>query len=414
MGKWDLTAIGVNQVIGGGIFSLPAVLALHLGGWSWVGVSLVGLLAMAVALNFAEAGSRFDSTGGPYLYTRAAFGRFVSFEVGWMAWFTRVASWASVVNVLVNALGFYWPVLRTGYPRGILISVVILSIMTLNVIGIRQSSIVVNAFTIGKLTPLVLFIILGLPHISADALQFGAAPGFTEMSTAALLLIFALGGYEVIPVPAGEATNPKRDVPFAMIATIIIVVIVMTLAQMVALGTLPGLAASGTNTPLADAALVFIGGWGALMMTIGASVSVAGNNVGAALSGSRSLFALAEQGDIPRFFARIHPRFRTPDVAIVVTCLVTLVLAVSGSFAKLAVVSAVARLLVYAGTCASVLAMRRKSRAPFTIPWGPIVPGVALLVCIGILSRTPLAQLQGGGIALAAGAVLYLIARGRK
>jgi amino acid transporter len=177
---------------------------------------------------------------------------------------------------------------------------------------------------------------------------------------------------------------------------------------------LPGLAASGTNTPLADAALVFIGGWGALMMTIGASVSVAGNNVGAALSGSRSLFALAEQGDIPRFFARIHPRFRTPDVAIVVTCLVTLVLAVSGSFAKLAVVSAVARLLVYAGTCASVLAMRRKSRAPFTIPWGPIVPGVALLVCIGILSRTPLAQLQGGGIALAAGAVLYLVARGRK
>src|SRR5436190_4102253 len=298
LGKWDLTALGVNQVIGGAVFAVPATLALSLGSWSWMAVGFVGLLAMAVALNFAEAGSRFDGTGGPYLYARSAFGRFAGFEVGWIVWLTRVTSWAAVVNVLVNALGYYWPALTSGNWRVALISFVILTIMALNVIGIRESSVTVNVLTIGQLTPLVLFIIIGLPHVSWAALRPDVALGWPQISATALPLIFAFGGYEVIPVPAGEARNPMKDVPFAMIATIIIVAIVMTLAQVVALGTLPDLAHS--VTPIATAAGLFMGAGGALLMTAGASISVAGNNVGAALSGSRSLFALAEQGDVRR------------------------------------------------------------------------------------------------------------------
>ncbi len=196
-----------------------------------------------------------------------------------------------------------------------------------------------------------------------------------------------------------------------MVTTIIIVSIVMTMAQVVAIGTFPGLATSGSTTPLVEAAMIFMGAWGAVLMTVGTSVSVAGNNVGAALSGSRILFALAEQGDVPRIFGHIHPRFRTPDVAIVVTSVVTLVLALSGSFVQLAAISAIARLLVYGGTCASVLALRRQSRAPFTIPGGPAVPVVALLVCAAILTGVTLEQVERGGAALAAGAVLYIFAR---
>jgi amino acid transporter len=364
-------------------------------------------------LNFAEAGSRFDGTGGPYLYTRAAFGRFISFEVGWMAWFVRVASWASVVNVLVDALGRYWPELLEGWPRAALITGVVVGIMVLNIAGIRQSATAVNLLTIGKLLPLAVFILLGLPHVDVAALQPGPLPAFDSITTAALLMIFAFGGYEVIPVPAGEARNPKRDVPFAMIMAIVIVATVMTLAQIVTLGRLPNLVASGTRTPIADAALVFIGAWGALMMTVGASVSVAGNNLGAAISGSRHLFALAENGDVPRIFARIHPRFRTPDFSIVFTCVVTLMLAVSGSFAHLAVVSAVGRLIVYSGTCASVIALRRQGKAPFTIPFGLTIPIVALLVCVGLLTQATVEQLRGGALALLAGAVLYWVARSR-
>ena len=410
--KWDLTAIGVNQVIGGAVFAVPAALAASLGGLSWIAVGLVGLLAMAVALNFAEAGSRVDATGGPYLYTRAAFGRFAGFEVGWIGWLVRLTSWASVVNVLVSALGYYWPDLTTGLLRSALLTGVVVIIMALNIRGIRQSSFVLNALTIGKLTPLLIFIVLGLPHVSGAALEVQSFPAWSEISTASLLLIFTYGGYEIIPVPAGEAKNPQQAVPFAMIAAIATVAIVITLAQVVALGTLPALATS--KTPLADAAAIFMGPTGAVLMTIGATISVAGNNVGAALSGSRILFALAEQGDVPRFFGHVHPRYRTPDVAIVFTCVTTLVLALSGSFVQLAAISAIGRLLVYAGTCASVLALRRHGRAPFTIPFGPVVPLIALSVCALILLSVNMDQLQRGGAALAVGAILYLIARGRR
>ncbi len=149
LGRWDLTAIGVNQVIGAAIFAVPATLAATTGAWSpWV-VAVVGIASLMIALCFAEVGSRFEGTGGSYLYTRAAFGRFAAFEVGWMMWFTRTASWAAVVNVLVISLGFYWPRLTMGWLRALVISTIIGLIAFINVRGIRQSSLVVNFLTVG-------------------------------------------------------------------------------------------------------------------------------------------------------------------------------------------------------------------------------------------------------------------------
>ncbi|HSG01647.1 MAG TPA: APC family permease [Vicinamibacterales bacterium] len=409
LGKWDLTGVGINQVIGSGVFLLPAALAAQVGGWSWIAVALVALLALFIALNFAEAGSRFEGTGGAYLYTRAAFGRFVSFEVGWMLWVARATSWASVVNGLADALGYYWPSATSGALRVAIISTVVLTIMFINIRGIRQSANVVNVLTFAKLTPLVIFILVGLPFVQPAALAPGGTLGWEQVSASALLLIFAFGGYETIPVPAGEARDPRRAVPFAMIATVLVVAAVMILVQIVALGTLPGLA--GSRTPLADAAALFMGGSGALLMTVGATISMTGNNMGQALSGSRNLYALAEQGDLPPIFGRVHPRFQTPDFAIAFTSLVALGLAFSGSFATMAAASAVARLLVYAGTCASVLRLRREGRASFTIPGGPVVPVVALVISVAILYGASAIQLQVGLAAVAFGAALYLVAR---
>lgn len=411
LGKWDLTAIGVNQVIGAAIFAMPGTLAAQIGGWSWIAVAAVAVMAMMVALNFAEAASRFDRTGGAYLYTRAAFGRFPSFQVGWMLFVTRATSWASVINALADALGYYWPDFRAGALRAALITGVILVITIINVRGVKQSAYVVNFLTLAKLAPLAVFIVLGLPHLSADALRPETTLTLTQVSATALLLIFAFGGYEVIPVPAGEARDPKRAVPFAMIATIVIVAIVMTLVQIVALGTFPGLASS--KTPLADASALFMGAWGALLMTTGAAVSMTGNNVGQALSGSRNLFALAEQGDLPRVFGHVHPKFRTPDFAIVFIASVALALALLSDFRSLAAVSALARLVVYAGTCASVLALRRQGPAPFTIPLGPTVPVLALLISIALAYGANELQFKVGAAFLLAGAVLYLVARRR-
>jgi APA family basic amino acid/polyamine antiporter len=417
LGRWDLTAIGVNQVIGGAVFAQPSLYAASVAAWSPWMVAIAGAASMMIALSFAEVCSRFDATGGPYLATRAAFGRFAAFEVGWMMWFTRAASWAAVINALAAALGFYAPSLTSGWPRATLITTIIVAITAINVRGIRQSSLFVNLLTIGKLLPLATFIIVGLAFVEPSRLALGGAPPLAELSATGLLLIFAFGGYEVIPVPAGEARDPRRAVPFALATTVAIVTVVMTLAQVVALGTLPGLAAS--KTPLADAAALFMGAPGAAMLTLAAVFSMTGNNMGQALSGSRNMFALAEQGDLPEAFARVHPTFRTPVMAILVTSAVSLVLALSGHYAQLALASAISRLLVYLATCASTLRLRSPRFAStvkpptFVVPFGPVIPAAAIVVALTILAGARLDQLVAGTIALAAGAMLYTLAASR-
>jgi APA family basic amino acid/polyamine antiporter len=414
LGRWDLTAIGVNQVIGGAVFLMPALVAAQVGAWApWFFVA-VGLQSLVIAVCFAEAASRFDETGGPYLFTRAAFGRFVSFETGWMLWYVRAASWASIINGLADALGFYWPALAGGAPRAAFITVAVGLICWVNVLGIRQSAFVVNLFTAGKLVPLLLFVVVGAFFMDAARLEPAGFPGWAAVGTTGLYVVFAYGGFEVTTVPAGEAKDPRRMVPFAIVMTIVVVTLVMTLVQVVALGTLPGLAAS--KTPLADAASRFMGQAGGLLLTLGAAVSMTGNNVGQALSGSRNLFALAEQGDLPAIFGRIHPRYRTPWVAIVFTSAVSLALALSGSFALLAAGSAIARLVVYAGTCASVIVMRRPEMAGrvaparFVVPGGAAVPVLGLLLSLALMAGATRLQLLVGLGALVVGAGLYVVA----
>ena len=427
LGKWDLTAIGVNQVIGSAIFLLPADVAKQVGPWGPVAFVAVGLLSLSIALCFAEVGSRFDTTGGPYPPARAAFGRFVGFEVGWMMWFARVASHASVVNGLTLALAYYWPLLASGMPRAAMITGLTVVLTWINVIGIKQSSWVVNALTIGKLLPLAVFIVGGIWFIDPSHFSNMPAPSQDQISAAAILLIFAYGGYEVTGVLAGEASNPRKDVPFAFVACLIVVSIVMSLTSLVATGVLPDVAA--TRTPLADGAAIFLGAWGAAMISIGSAVSMTGNNMGQLLNGSRTIFALADHGDLPRWFGKIHPQYRTPANAILFGAGVALVLALTGSFVALAAVSAIARLVMYLAVCMATLVLRKRDReiaaqvgshfsdptrivapAQFTVPGGPVIPIVASIVALLILAGATRAQLISGGAALLAGAVLFLLA----
>jgi basic amino acid/polyamine antiporter, APA family len=412
LGRWDLTAIGVNQVIGGAIFLMPSQVAAQIGGWSPIAFVLMGLASLSVALCFAEVGSRFEGTGGPYLYTRAAFGRFVAFEVGWMQWFTRASSQATVMAGIAVAFGYYWPAMTADWPRAMLLTGVTAALTWVNVVGIRQSAWVVNALTIGKLLPLALFIVAGLRFVDAGALSSLPPLSLGQFSTAALLMIFVYGGYDVVPVPAGEALDPRRHVPSALVMTILAVMAVMTLAQVVAQSVLPDLAAH--STPMADAAALFLGSGGALLIGAGSVVSMTGNNAGQILTGSRMLFALAEHGELPAFFGRVHPRFRTPANAVLFTSIVAVTLALSGSFTKLAVVSAVARLVTYTGVAAATLRLRSPQfatvvePATFVVPLGPLVPAIAMIVSLAIVAGATREQLLGGGAALLVGAVLFL------
>jgi len=414
LGKWDLTAIGVNQVIGSAIFLIQADVARIVGSWGPVMFLGIGLSSLFVALCFAEVGSRFDRTGGPIGPARVAFGRFVGFEVGWMLWFSRVSSGASVINGMALALGYYWPVLSTGGPRTLVILGVLGALTWINVRGIRQTSWLVNAFTIGKLLPLVIFVLVGVFFFDPGRVVPTELVSLENFGAAALLLIFAYGGYEVTGVPAGEASNPKKDVPFAFIATILIASGVMTLAAAVAAGLLPDLTA--TRTPIADASALVMGAFGGLLVSVGSVVSMTGNNMGQLLSGSRTVFALAENGDLPPVFARVHPEYRTPYVAIWFTSIVLVVLALTGSFVFMAAVSAVARLVVYLSACGATLRLRRADMttqvapANFTVPLGPVIPVIAILISLSILAGATAQQLLAGLAALAVGGVLFAIA----
>ncbi len=414
LGRWDLTAIGINQVIGSAIFLLPADVARLVGSWSPLLFLAIGLSSLFVALCFAEVGSRFDTTGGPIGPARVAFGRFTGFEVGWMLWFSRVSSGASVINGLAVALGYYWPAISTGMPRAAVILSVLGVLTWVNVRGIKQSSWLVNAFTLGKLLPLTVFVLVGVFFADPSRVVPSEPAPLANLGTAALLLIFAYGGYEVTGVPAGEAANPKQDVPFAFIATILTVSAVMTLTAAVTAGLLPDVGAS--KTPVADASALVMGVFGGLLVSVGSAISMTGNNMGQLLSGSRSVFALAEQGDLPAVFGRVHPVYRTPHVAIWFTSIVLVVLALTGSFVFLAAVSAVARLVVYMSACGATLRLRspsmtdRVGAAHFVAPGGPIVPIAAIAITSSILVSATTQQSLAGGAALAAGAVLFAIA----
>ena len=427
LGKWDLTAIGVNQVIGSAIFLLPADVAARVGTWGPIAFLAVGVLSLLIALCFAETGSRFDRTGGPILPARAAFGRFVGFEVGWMLWFSRVASHASVVNGLTLALAFYWPSLATGMLRVTTITALTILLTWINVRGVKQSSWVVNLLTIGKLAPLAIFVAAGIWFIDPGRFTPLPAVNQEQLSSALILLIFAYGGYEVTGILAGEAANPRKDVPFAFVATLLIVATVMCLVSAVATGVLPDVAA--TRTPLADGAALFLGASGAALISAGSVVSMAGNNMGQILNGSRTVFALAEHGDLPRWFAYVHPIYRTPSNAILFSAALALILALTGSFVTLAAVSAIARLVMYLAVCMATLVLRKRDRdiaaqvgahlsdptrvvppPQFTVPFGPVIPILASVVALGILAGATQAQLVAGAAALAAGAVLYAVA----
>ncbi len=282
-------------------------------------------------------------------------------------------------------------------------------------LGIRQSAWLVNSFTVAKLVPLAVFVVGGvfLMNWRGFGQQLVTLPpvSWPQAVTAGLLLMFAFGGFDTLVVPAGESNNPRADIPFALIWTMLISLLVMGSVQMVTMATLSGLAKS--STPVADAAAQFLGPAGAAMIGIGSVVSMIGNNAGSSLAGPRILYALGENGDLPEFLSRIHARHRTPSNAIWFSTAVTVGLALSGSFTVLAEVSTIARLMTYAGVSLATLALRsprfigRVPAASFMIPLGATVPVLALAVSLAILAGISWTQMLAGAAALAFGAVLF-------
>jgi basic amino acid/polyamine antiporter, APA family len=415
VGRWQILGLSINSVVGSGVYLLPATAFALLGPFSVWGVLAAGLTVSLLVLCYAEAASHFEQQGGSALYAQEAFGPFAGFQIGWATWLTRVATAASLSNGLADAVARFWPVAGTGVGRTAIIAGSLLLLGAINIVGVRRAAQLSLALVFAKLLPLLLFVCIGVFHIDW-ALAFGgpAAGAFDLRSTgeAALLLLFAYAGFENLSVAAGEYRNPRRNVPFALAAMIVLVTLLYAAVQLVAQGTLPGLAAS--STPLADAAAGFGGEGLALLLTVGAALSILGTGNATLLLGPRFLHTLAVGGYGPRALARVHPRFRTPDIAIAVQCVAALALALSGSFVQLALLSMVTRLLAYITTSASVLVLRRRhgdSPGTLRLPGGPLIPLAALALSLALLLSARPAHLVAVGIAVLIGSVIYRFPR---
>ncbi|HEY2295882.1 MAG TPA: APC family permease [Thermoanaerobaculia bacterium] len=409
--RWEIVGFSVNDVIGSGVYLLPAAAAAILG-WASVGAVVVaGIAVLLLVLCFAEAGSYFDRPGSAYIYTREAFGELAGFEVGWMTWLARVASVSSLSVGFARAVGYLWPGANVGWGRGLAIVLPVLLLTWINVIGVKSGVRTAVFLAITKTLPLLVFIFVGIFYVSPSlATSVTPKPGAGGLGDAVLLLLYAYAGFENTAAPAGEFKNPRRDVPFALITQIVIVTLIYTAVQWVALGTLPGVASSAT--PLADAAARFLP-WGGLLMTVGGVISILGTNGNTVLSGPRYLYALAQDGFGPRFLATLHPKHRTPAAAVVLQTAIALPLAFTGSFEALATLSTVARLATYFGTALAVPVLRRKlpREAAVRLPGGAFIPAAAAVLCVVFAASAKKENLIAGAVALVAGALIYFFWR---
>lgn len=390
MGRWTLAALVVNAIVGSGIFGLPATVSRLVGPaapWAWVAGALGNGVIM---LCFAEVSSRFHAAGGAYLYARQALPHPLAILVGWLAFLTRVTAAAAGANLFTLNLAEFAPAAEREVVRIGLLSLLLGALALVNYRGVERGAAWNNLFTVAKLVPLGLFLAAGatfaITHSApASVVRSPATAG--DWLQASLLICFAYGGYDGAMMAMGEARNPRRDAPFALLTTMVFLALLYTGVQLVVDATLADPAA--TPRPLVEAARAIFGPWGAALLAAGAVVSTVGFLGANFLNAPRLGFALAEHRDLPAIFARIHPRFRTPYVAILTFGFLVLALAVYGSFEWSATLSAVSRLFVYGSACVALLILRRRrpGEAAFELPGGPLFSCLGIAFCLLLLSR---------------------------
>ena len=413
IGFLSIILLGFNAIVGSGIFLLPNQAMKLIGPTSLFVILFDAFLAITIALCFAEMGGIFKKNGGPYVYTREAFGSFAAFEVGIMTYAICGIAWATMAVVFTTALSVFWPGADKGVTKDILVTAFIIALGILNILGVNFTKIIMNIATVGKIIPLVIFIVIGvffmkinnftpmLPHGTYISGSFGAA---------ALLIFFAFTGFESIALAAEDMENPSKNIPRAIIIVMILVSAVYILIQAVSIGVL-GSALANDVTPVATASSRFLGSGGGILVSLGILVSIIGINIASSFSSPRMAVALANDGLLPKVIGKYN-KLNTPYVAIILTVILTIPIALSGSFTELALISAISRFAQYLPTCLAVPVLRWKKpgiKRSFKIPFGPVIPIIAVLVSIWILFQSTTQEIIWGLGGLIIAIPLYFI-----
>lgn len=402
IGFFGSAFLSFNGVVGAGIFALPALLYARFGDFSpWL-FPLFGLLVLVVALPFARVARCHAMSGGPVVYA-AVFGPAVSFQTGWIYYIARATALAANANVLISYLATLWTPLAGGVTRAATIVAIVVAVTAINVVGVKRAVRLLDVLTLLKAAPLLFVAILGLVMAGGAIEAPAAVPPLTELEAAALLILYAFVGFENSVVPAGETTNPQRTIPRALIATILATATLYFLVQLAYVAVMdPG---AGGDAPMVAFGTALMGPAGGALLTAAAIFSLLGN-ISAGMTGTtRTTYSLARDGLLPRWFGHVSPRFATPANSIMFMGALIALLALTGSFIWLAVVSTLARMIVYAVSIAALPGQERGK--PFV--WLIVVAAIAVCGWAALQSAWP--SWRGLLILSAAGSLLYFTAR---
>ncbi len=405
-----IALIVINSMIGAGIFALPGKVGPVAGNLSpWLFVA-IGVLFITIVLSFAELASYFRDSGGPVLYAQTAFGPLAGFSSGWLLYVSRLAAFGANTNAMAIYMAALWPWVETGIGRVTFMSVVCVGLVAANYVGVRDGIRTLAVFTFLKITPIVILVLVGLKEVTGDTLLPASMPAIDDVGSLTLLIIYAFIGFEVATVVSGETKKPRRTIPRALVATVAGTSLLYCLIMLVFVAVIPEGAREGSS--LADVARELAGPIGAVVIALTAVFSIGGNLASNMLSMPRLSFALGEQRMLPAWFARVHPRFLTPGNSVLLFGAVALLLALTGTFTQLAVAASLARISSYMLSIAGLPLIRRRAEpdvaaSAYRLPFGLLIPAIALLLCGWIARDAPAdAWLMMGGL-LAAGLALY-------
>jgi amino acid transporter len=414
IGFFGAAFLVLNAMIGAGIFALPGKVAVNAGMLSpWLFLA-VGIVFLAVVLTFAELASYFRESGGPVLYATYAFGPLAGFGTGWILFLSRMTAFAANANVMAIYLGSLFPWFAGGIGRTAVISIVTLGLTYANILGVKDGVRTMGFFTVLKVLPLILLVLLGLQHVTTGTLIPSASAVIDDLGGTTLLLIYAYVGFETMAVTAGETNEPRRVLPRALIRTVIGTGLLYFLIVLVFISVIP--ADTYADATLVDVGRSLAGAVGAVAITLAAVFSIGGNLAGTMIAAPRLIFALAENKLLPAWFGNIHSKYATPDHSILVMGGLALVMALTGSFVELAVASSLSRMLSYILCIGALPVIRNRASEEmnaraYRIRGGYTVPLVGLAICLWLTAQATAQNWKTVGILLAIGFVLYAIER---
>jgi basic amino acid/polyamine antiporter, APA family len=398
-------ALAFNGAVAASIFALPATLAADFGDFSpWL-FPIVGFAALLIVIPFTWSAAAFPESGGPAVYG-AVFGRFAGFELGWIYYVARATAFAANANVLTAYLTRWAAGADQGVLRIVLMLTATILFAAVNIAGVRKSIALLAGLGLLKSVPLF------IAAVAAIALTFPwpaptPVPTLTEFEAGLLIVLYAFVGFENAVIPAGETRDPAHVLPRAILITIAVTTLLYFLVQLAFVSALPG-GAGDRTAPLIDLGSWLAGPLGAATLTLAAVASLAGSLHGIMTSAPRVTFALGARGDVPAWFGRVQPRFETPANSIIFFAIVAAALAISGSFVWLAVVSTLARMIVYAVTIAALpLAPGKRRLSPLHYLMG----STGIATCVWAASQADAKAWLTLGALACAGLLLYAAAR---